>query len=82
MASNTLLLITGGNAGLGFETVKSLLQSSKKYTILLGGRDLNKAKAAVEEAKKLFPDSTSDITAIQIDIDDDDSITKAFDHAL
>jgi len=80
MASNTIVLITGANTGLGFETVKALCQSSKAYTILLGGRDLEKANAAAQEAKKLFPESPSNITAVKLDIEDDNSILQAFEH--
>lgn len=77
MASSEILLITGANTGLGFETVRSLCQSSKAYTILLGGRSLEKARAAVESVRAEFPQSASTVQAIQIDIEDDDSISKA-----
>lgn len=79
MALNEILLITGGNTGLGFETVKSLCQSSKAYTILLGGRSLDKANAAAESVRADFPQSASTVKAIQVDIEDDDSISKAYE---
>ena len=75
--SSTIILVTGANTGLGLATVKSLLRSSKLYTILLGGRDLNKAKAAAQEAKKEYADSQSQVVPVQIDLEDDSSI-----HAL
>lgn len=80
MASNPVLLITGANTGLGFETVKSLCQSSQPYTILLGGHSLEKANVAVQEAQNQFPTSSSILSAIQVDIEDDDSISQAFEH--
>ena len=80
MASNAVLLITGANTGLGFQTVKSLLQSPKGYTILLGGRILDKAKAAVEEGQKAFPKSSSTLIPVQIDIEDDESISRLAEH--
>jgi NAD(P)-dependent dehydrogenase (short-subunit alcohol dehydrogenase family) len=80
MTSTPILLITGANTGLGFETVMALCQSSKAFTILLGGRDLSKANAAVEKAQKKFPTSPSSLNAVQIDIEDDDSISQLFDH--
>lgn len=80
MTSNPVVLITGANTGLGFETVKVLCQSPKAYTILLGGRSLEKANAAVQEAKKEFPESRSGVTAVQVDIEDDDSISRLFEH--
>ncbi len=80
MSSDPIIFITGANTGLGFETVKSLYQSPKAYTILLGGRSIEKANAAAEEAKKEFPNSASIIKTVQIDIEDDDSVSRAFDH--
>lgn len=79
MASNEILLITGANTGLGFETVRSLYQTSKAYTILLGGRSLEKARAAVESVRAEFPKSASTVQAIQVDIEDDDSISRAYE---
>ncbi|KEF55169.1 alcohol dehydrogenase [Exophiala aquamarina CBS 119918] len=79
MASKSILFITGANTGIGLETVKALLQSPKAYTILLGGRNLDKANAAVRDVQSQFPDSSSTVTAVQVDIEDDNSISQAFD---
>ncbi|KAF2002253.1 NAD(P)-binding protein [Amniculicola lignicola CBS 123094] len=79
MTDKTILLITGGNTGIGFETVKALLQSSTPYTILLGSRSLDKATEAIKKLEAEFPESKSDIEALQIDIVDDESIQKAFE---
>ncbi|KAF2096235.1 NAD(P)-binding protein [Rhizodiscina lignyota] len=81
MASNSILFITGANTGLGFETIKALCHSSTAYTILLGGRNLQKAKTAAEAARREFPESRSIITPVQIDIEDDDSIREVFDRS-
>ena len=80
MASDPILLITGANTGLGFETVKALCQSSRAYTILLAGRNEEKANAAAQEARDMFPESKSVIKTVQIDIESDDSISAAFEH--
>ena len=80
MSSNTIVLITGANTGLGFETVKSLCQSEVSYTILLAGRSLDKANAAAKTAQAEFPSSRSTIKTIQIDVEDDESINRAFEH--
>lgn len=80
MATETIVLITGGNTGLGFETVKALFRSKQTYTVLLGGRSIDKANAAVKAIKSEFPESPSNVTAIQIDIEDDDSISRALDN--
>ena len=80
MASNPVILITGANSGLGFETVKSLYKSTTAYTIFLGGRNIDKANAAAEEARTEFPWSASIISTVEIDIEDHESIFRAFEH--
>jgi len=79
-SSNPIILITGANTGLGFEAIKALFQSEKSYTLLLGGRDMSKAKAATSKAQFEFPKRKSTIHPVQIDIEDDDSISRLFEH--
>ncbi|KAK7890751.1 hypothetical protein LTR67_007960 [Exophiala xenobiotica] len=83
MTSNNeveVVLITGANTGLGYETVRSLCQSpAQAYTILLGGRDLEKAEAATQQVQEEFPDSPSTVRPIQVDIEHDESIAQAFE---
>lgn len=74
----TIVLITGANTGIGQETVKALLRSERRYHILLGGRDISKAKQAVADAKTEIA-SSSEITPVCIDVEDDDSISKTRD---
>ena len=74
--SNPILLITGGNTGLGYLTIEALCQSSKAYTILLGGRSMDKVRNAVQVLQAEFPKSPSTIKPVQIDIEDDESIAK------
>lgn len=38
-AESKIVIVTGGNSGIGYETVKKILQSDKvQYTIFLGAR--------------------------------------------
>lgn len=79
MSNVPIILITGANTGIGFETIKALLESPNPYTIILGGRSLQKAEDAAQVAKAQFPNSQSTLSTIQVDIEDDYSISKAFD---
>ncbi|KAK4500151.1 hypothetical protein PRZ48_008337 [Zasmidium cellare] len=79
MADSTIVLVTGANSGIGYEAIKILLQSERKYTILLGGRDEGKINSAVETLKKEYSSSHSTLEALHIDLASDESITKAKD---
>ena len=79
MDPREVILVTGANTGLGFQIIKALSASSKEYNILLAGRSLTKAQQAVKSAAEEFPSSLSKLWPIQIDIEDDDSIHKAFE---
>lgn len=79
MDQREIILITGANTGLGFQIVRALCKSEKAYNILLAGRSMVKVQEAVKSAAEEFPSSGSKLWPIQIDIEDDDSIQKAFD---
>jgi NAD(P)-dependent dehydrogenase (short-subunit alcohol dehydrogenase family) len=73
------VFITGANTGIGFQIVRALYSSSKQsYTILVGSRSLSNAHNAIEAVKSEFPSSSSSLTPIQIDIEDDTSIQAAY----
>jgi NAD(P)-dependent dehydrogenase (short-subunit alcohol dehydrogenase family) len=78
MESNQVILVTGANIGLGFQIIRALYSSSTTYTLLLGSRSLEKASKAIRDAVSEFPSSRSSLIPIQIDIEDDDSISAAF----
>lgn len=66
------VLITGGNRSIGLETVKQL--SKKGLFVYLGSRDLKKGEEAV---KKLNQDGYSNIKAIEIDVNNPETILAA-----
>jgi NAD(P)-dependent dehydrogenase (short-subunit alcohol dehydrogenase family) len=77
MAHNQkVALIIGGNSGIGFEVAKALYASRRAYHILLGGRSLEKAITATKVIEDQIKDTTSSIEAVQIDIEDDQSIKR------
>ncbi|KAK6206392.1 short-chain dehydrogenase [Colletotrichum tabaci] len=78
MPSKRILLVTGANTGIGYETVKALLQSERPYHIILGSRSADKGEAAITQLKTEFPSTISSLELIQVDVADDDSILKAF----
>ncbi|KAI2608175.1 putative short chain dehydrogenase/reductase [Hypoxylon fragiforme] len=84
MASNkTVVLVTGGNSGIGFETVLALSSASPNLHILLGSRSLEKGQKALEEMQALSrsrPDEValqSPISVLQLDVADRASIAAA-----
>ncbi|KAF2475617.1 NAD(P)-binding protein [Lindgomyces ingoldianus] len=78
MSDKTILLITGGNTGIGYETVKELLSSPVPYTIIMGSRSIDKAKDAISTLTSENPNSKSEIVPLQVDIVDDESIDQAY----
>lgn len=78
MSSNPVVFITGANTGLGYEVIKSLLQTPTTYTILLGCRTISKGEDAIKTLKSEIPSSKSTISTVQIDVESDDSINAAF----
>ncbi|KAM5353306.1 hypothetical protein ACJZ2D_016792 [Fusarium nematophilum] len=73
--SNKVILVTGGNAGLGKETI---LQPSKHSPalIFLGARSETKANAAITEIREAAPD-VAPISFIELDLDSSESIKRA-----
>ncbi|KAL3484641.1 NAD(P)-binding protein [Aspergillus germanicus] len=76
--SARLSSLTEPTPGLGLEIVRALCRSGTPYEILLAARNFPKGEAAVETLKQEFPSGPSSVSAVQLDISDDDSITNAY----
>ncbi|KAI3317356.1 NAD(P)-binding protein [Xylariaceae sp. AK1471] len=72
-----ILLITGGNTGLGLEAIKALCQSETTYEIIIGCRTVSKGENAIAELKKEFPKTASTLSTLQVDVESDESLEKA-----
>jgi NAD(P)-dependent dehydrogenase (short-subunit alcohol dehydrogenase family) len=57
-------LVTGGNIGLGFETVKAL--ASKGAHVLLAARNEEKGNAAIAEIQKLVPNAHVELLRLDL----------------
>ena len=79
MDPRDVVLVTGANTGLGYQIIRALCGSDEAYNILLGGRSLPKAQQAVASAIAEFSSLRSKLSPIQVDIEDDNSIQKAFE---
>ncbi|GJC83484.1 short-chain dehydrogenase/reductase tropE [Colletotrichum liriopes] len=77
MDPHKIILVTGANTGLGREVVKSLLQSTVVYLIIVGSRNLANADNAIQSLTAEFPASKSVLHPLQVDIEDDESINRA-----
>ena len=77
MSAPKVLLITGGNTGLGLEIVKSLCRSLTNYDIIIGCRKLSSGDAAIEEVRKEYPSTSSTLSTVQVDLASDDTLEKA-----
>ncbi|KAK4953048.1 hypothetical protein LTR10_008753 [Elasticomyces elasticus] len=77
MASPTqeIVLITGGNTGLGFELAKQLLRDhNNRFYVLIGSRTLSKGETAVQD---LHSQGLTACEVLHIEVTDDDSIAQA-----
>lgn len=72
--SNTIVLVTGGNGGIGFEICK-LLASQPGYHVIMGSRSLNKGEQALSSIQEHKP--AGSIRVLQLDVTSDDSIAAA-----
>lgn len=73
-AANQVVLITGGNRGLGLEAARALLKGSQQRTVLLTGRSLERTQAAASELVATDGIDPANLIAKQLDVEDQTSI--------
>lgn len=76
MTSKPVILITGGNQGLGHETLKALART-KRYHLVVAARSQQKADDAIKSISAETGSETVDFTPVVINLDNDDSIFAA-----
>ncbi|KAG7100041.1 hypothetical protein E1B28_001827 [Marasmius oreades] len=69
-----VIIVTGGNSGLGYETVKVLL--SKNAKVYMASRSKDKADAAIQKLKE---ETGNEAYFLELDLADLDSVKKATD---
>ncbi len=73
-----IAIVTGANAGLGFETTLALVKNG--FTVIMACRNMNKAKEAKSEILKQVP--TAQLEIIKIDLSQLDSVREFADSFL
>lgn len=68
------ILVTGGNAGIGLALCKQLA-IDHKYFVYMGTRNLQRGEAGLKSITDVHP--TSNIELLEIDVNDDKSVTTA-----
>ncbi|KAM3068115.1 hypothetical protein ACMFMF_009480 [Clarireedia jacksonii] len=78
MASEkTIVLITGANGGIGYETALLLATSSPSYHIIIGSRSVEKGEAALKTIQAQNPSSS--VSVVQLDVTSEESLSAAYD---
>ncbi|ETS80032.1 hypothetical protein PFICI_07561 [Pestalotiopsis fici W106-1] len=74
-----VVLITGANTGIGYETVKVFLESQHRYHVYLGARSPSKGKEVIQKIRAECSKATNTVELLEIDVESDDSIQKDFE---
>lgn len=69
-------LVTGANKGIGFAIAAQLARARPDFHVLVGSRDLVRGEEAVAQLKT---DGVANVGVLQLDLDDESSITTAAD---
>ncbi|EXJ94854.1 hypothetical protein A1O1_03252 [Capronia coronata CBS 617.96] len=72
-ANKTIILVTGGNTGIGYEIVKKLATENPHFQVLMGCRETHKGEEAAASMG-----APTNVNPIQLDITDDKSIEQCY----
>ncbi|KAK5090816.1 hypothetical protein LTR05_000993 [Lithohypha guttulata] len=75
-ASSTIVLITGANSGIGLATSGVIASASDKYHVIMASRNIENGEKALEEVGSM-PDIKGELSSIQLDVNDPESISRA-----
>ncbi|KAK5252010.1 hypothetical protein LTS03_002045 [Exophiala xenobiotica] len=77
MAPKKIILITGANSGIGFDTAYALASASPDSHIIMACRSLEKGAKALESVQAREPQVVGTLSLVELDITNDASITAA-----
>ncbi|KAI9172687.1 Short-chain dehydrogenase/reductase tropE [Paramyrothecium foliicola] len=75
MGEKKIILVTGGNAGIGYDTCAVLAKASADYHVILAARSSEKGAKALEDIKAQNP--TGSLSFVKLDVSSDESIASA-----
>ncbi|KAK5331669.1 hypothetical protein LTR93_000674 [Exophiala xenobiotica] len=73
MSTQTIVLVTGANSGIGYATAKVIASASPDYHVLIGSRNPENGKKAVAELQATG-EIKGTLTDVQIDVTDQASV--------
>ena len=77
MSGSKVVLVTGGNKGIGQAICRKLLTDYPDVFVLLGARDQGRGERAVSELASSVPNGKDRISLVQIDTSSDESVHSA-----
>ena len=75
-ATHKNILVTGGNAGIGFALCKQLI-ADHGCKVYMGARNAERGLKAVDELRAMYPDKAGMIEHLLIDVSNDRSVAAA-----
>ncbi|GKT55265.1 short-chain dehydrogenase [Colletotrichum tofieldiae] len=78
MSTKKIILVTGANQGIGYDTSVALASASPENHVIVGARSQERGAKAVEDLRARNPAGT--VSLLQLDITSDDSIKAAVEN--